>query len=209
MSTLAVLERLLQYGEAVMHERPVISPGDRPAVLRLLETAYAELVLETAGPPLAFDPDIGQAAAEYLLQSCWFLVTGNETASDIEKSLQFPPAPASAQAHLSADLCLRFLATVYRRVRIRPRDDVLHKSIVNVLRRWPLSGSAAEVAETPIGDLSFFDQHGLQLLYAERLAHTWRSSWVPTTGRTREAVELVLQQMGKGLPAPIEEGTTE
>jgi hypothetical protein len=61
------------------------------------------------------------------------------------------------------------LATVYRRARIRPREDVLHKSVVDVLCRWPLSGSASDIADEPIGDLSFFGHHGLQLLYAERL----------------------------------------
>jgi hypothetical protein len=178
MSTVAFLERVLHQGEAVMHDRPAFTREERPAILQLLEAAYAEAVLETAGPPLAFDADAALAAAQFLSQACWFLVKGDEK---------------------ETDLCLRFLATVYRRARIRPREDVLHKSVVDVLRRWPLSGSASDVADKPIGDLSFFGHHGLQLLYAERLAGNWRASWIPREGRTREVVELVLQQLGKEL----------
>jgi hypothetical protein len=207
MSTVDFLHHLFHHGEAVMHERPAFTRDERPAALRLLETAYAEVVLQTAGPPLAFDTGAALAAAQFLSQACWFLVKGDETETDVESALRFPPAPASAAAHLSADLCLRFLATVYRRARIRPREDAMHKSVVDVLRRWPLSGSASDLTEKPTADLSFFDHHGLQLLYAERLAANWRPSWIPNAGRTREVLELVLQQQGKKLPAPTQDLT--
>ena len=58
----------------------------------------------------------------------------------------------------------------------------------------------SDVIEPPIGATHFFNHRGLQLLYAERLAANLRPDWVPETGRTREVLELVLQQQGKALP---------
>ena len=56
-------------------------------------------------------------------------------------------------------------------------------------------GAGTDVAESPTSDLQFHDHYGLQLLYAERLAANFRSAWVPTSGRTREVVELVFMQL--------------
>jgi hypothetical protein len=201
-STIVFLERLLQHGEAVMHEQPHFPAEERPDVLRLLESAHAEFRLDVAGALLPFDPEAGFAGARFLSQACWFLVSGDEKPGDVEKSLSFPLNPANPEAHLSGDLCLRFLSTVYRRVRIRPPEETLHKAVADVLRRWPLSGSGSDVAESPLGETHFHNHHGLQLLYAERLAANPRPAWIPTEGRTREAVELVLQQQGKALPEP-------
>jgi hypothetical protein len=198
-STLQLLERLLYHGEVVMYEQSNFPMEERPELLRLLEAAYAEFRLGIAGPLLPFDPEAGLAAAQFLLHSCWLLVSGDENQESIEKSLRFPLVPTSPEAHLSGDLCLRLLVTPYRRVRTRATDDPLHRAIVDVLRRWPLSGAASDIAEPPLGDIQFSNHHGLQLLYAERLAGNLRPAWIPGAGRTREVIELVLQQQGKEL----------
>jgi hypothetical protein len=193
--TLEFLERLLRHGEAVMRERPTFAADERPGVLRLLEAGHAEARLDVAGPPLAFDPDAALAGASFLAGACWALVSGDATAPEP------PPDPAGPAAHFSGDLCLRYLPTVYRRARTRATDDPLHRVVADALRRWPLSGAGSDVPEPPLGPTDFGGQHGLQLLYAERLAANPRPAWVPREGRTREAVELVLQQLGRALPA--------
>ncbi len=180
-----------------MYERPCFSPEERPDCLRLLQAAHSEFRLDIAGPLLPFDAEAGLAGAIFLSHACWLLVSGDEKPEFVEKALKFPLNPASPEAHLSGDLCLRFLATVYRRVRIQSPDDPLPKAIVDVLRRWPLSGAGSDVMEPPIGETHFCKHHGLQLLYAERLAANLRPAWIPATGRTREVVELVFQQQGK------------
>lgn len=198
---------MLRSGEAVMDERPVFVRDERAAVVHLLESAHAEHRLDVAGPLLDFEPESALGAAEFVSNACWFLVA-NAAPDVVEKGLVWPRNPGSAEEHLSADICLRFLATVYRRARIRPPEDALHRAVVDVLCRWPLSGAATEVAAPPLGDLEFHHHFGLQLLYAERLAANRRPAWVPAAGRTREAVELVLHQQGKRLE-PAAEGGTE
>lgn len=158
---------------------------------------------------MPFDPEAAAGAALFLAHACWVLVSADEPLEDVEKALRFPLSPTGPEAHLSADLCLRFLPTVHRRVRTRQRDDPLLKAVVDALRRWPLSGALADVAEPPAGDLQFHNHPGLQLLYAERLAFSLRPAWVPAGGRTREALELVLQEEGKPLPTPPAEEAKE
>lgn len=192
-----------------MHERPVFSDTDRADVVRVLKKTYAVYSLDIAGPALSFEEKSAQSAAEFLAAACWFLVSGEEGPEVVENALRFPLNPTSAEAHLSADLCLRFLATVYRRVRTRPRDDVLHHAIVDVLRRWPLSGAMADLSDEPLGDVRFHDHYGLQLLYAERLSAAFRRTWAPSTGRTREVIELVFQQQGKTMPESSDKGAGE
>src|SRR5438132_702390 len=158
-STIAFLQRLLHQGEAVMHGEPVFAAESRPGVLRLLETAYAEHRLHVAGPLVPFDPETALAAAQFLSRACWQLVTGDGGPTNAEQALGCPENPGDPAAHLSADLCLRLLGTVYRRVRIRPPEDALHKPVVDVLCRWPLSGAATDVAEQPVSTLEFGHHH--------------------------------------------------
>lgn len=203
-STHCVLEQMLRRGEVILHVRPALSEAELPAIVDFLRSAYEEHRLTIAGPLLPFDSKAALAGAMFLLQSCWLLVSNNESAADIEKAVELPLNPNCPEAHLSADLCLRLLTTVYLRVRMRPPEDALHRGIVGVLRRWPLSGVRSGVADPPLGDTEFHNHPGLQLLYAERLSAALRPSWIPRAGRTREVVELVLQQQGKTLPEPPE-----
>jgi hypothetical protein len=205
-STVAFIDSLLRNGEAVFREPPLFTNEIRPEIVRLLNVAHAEQQLALAGPPLEFNAEIALAAAEFVTMACWSLVMARESAATIERALQFPRNPERAQAHFSADICLRFLTTVYRRVMIRPADDNLHQVVVDVLRRWPLSGAASDVADPPIGSLEFDGHPGLQLLCAERLTAHLRPEWIPQEGRTREALELVMMQKGASLPALSDEG---
>src|SRR4051794_3181062 len=138
-ATRAFFEHLLTRGEAVLDERPTLPREERPALVELLESAYREHRLAVAGPLLPFDGEAAVAAAMLLAQACWFLVSADEPSTEVERALRFPLEPANPEAHLSADLCLRFLNTVHRRARTRTPDDPLHRAVVDVLRRWPLS----------------------------------------------------------------------
>jgi MoxR-vWA-beta-propeller ternary system domain bpX4 len=204
-ATLALVKQILLNGEAVFHEKPAFPKEERRPIQELLEGAYARYRLDVAGRPLSFDAEAGMEAARFLTFACWALV-GDDPPTVTEKQLRFEMQPAGPQEHLSADLSLRFLPTVHRRIRTRPPDDLLHHTVANVLRRWPLSGALSDVAEPPTGDFHFQNHPGLQLLYAERLAAHLRSTWIPQTGPAREVLELVLQQQGKLLPVEPHEG---
>jgi hypothetical protein len=191
MSTLtAFLQQLLYDGKVLLRERPRVIASEHAAARDLLATAYANVRLEVAGPPIAFDAETALAAGELVRQACWFLVHHGEPAAELDRTLHMPGEPVTAAQHLSADLVLRFLPQIHRRARASAPADRLTTLLAVVLRQWPLSGVLADVAETPTTSLDFDGHPGLMLLYAERLARHEKPEWVPT-GRSLEYVSWV------------------
>jgi hypothetical protein len=184
------LRRLLTHGEAVLDGPPQFTDAAGP----VLATAFADHVLDVAGPPIPFDANAALAAARLLADACWRLVAPDDG------PVRLPPLgePRTPAAHLSADVTLRFLPAVYRRAAVRSPDDLLAAALAEVLRRWPLSGVLADLKAPPAGDLTFGGHPGLQLLYAERLLGRELPAWVPTAGLARERAELVFA--GRPLP---------
>ena len=192
------LDRLFTTGEARLTGRPEPDdPGDTAEVLR---RAFAEYRLDVAGPPIDFDPAAGAAAALFTARACWFAVSRDETPEQMRELLPSLPEPTTPAAHLSVDLTLRYLVTVYRRVHAQNSEDALAVRLAETFRRCPLTGVLSDVREPPTGDQTFGGHTGLELLYAERLAANWRATWLPQDGRVRERVELVFQQTGKAMP---------
>lgn len=193
MSQLApFLEHLFATGEARLEGQPEL--GDQREAEAVLYRAFQRYRLDVAGPLIEFDATSGLAAANYLARACWYAVSRDDPPEVVTK--QFPPvdAPSTASAHLSIDLTLRYVTTVYRRVQAQNAEDVLTGLIANTLRHCPLTGVLSDISDDPIADLSFAGHRGLQLLYAERLADRYRTNWLPPDGRAREVMELVFHQ---------------
>jgi hypothetical protein len=203
MSPLAdFLQRLFAEGVALFRAPPAAAPcGDAEA---LLESAYAMHALDVAGPPIPFDAGIALAAAEGVRHACWLLVNRDGPEEEIDRRLRLPGPAASAAQHLSADLTLRYLAQVHRRALALSPEDRLAAALADLLRHWPLSGVLSDVAEAPMGDLTFGGHDGLLLLYAERLAAHEKPAWVPP-GRGAEFLDLVLGGRPSAL-RPVAEG---
>jgi hypothetical protein len=193
------LDRLFTTGEARLTGRP--EPDDLRDVEEVLRRAFAEYRLDMAGPLIDLDPVAGYDAALFVARACWFAVSREEPPEQVAKLLPAIADPKTPAAHLSIDLTLRYAVTIYRRVHAQNAEDVLAIRLADTFRRCPLTGVLSDVAEGPTGDLTFGGHEGLELLYAERLAANSRSAWLPANGRLRERVELVLQQLGKALPA--------
>jgi hypothetical protein len=173
------LIELLKEGKIVF--RSAKAPSDQisqPCVAFLAE-AFKIHSAAVAGPPIAFDPDIAAAAAEFLRQSSWALVNHDERMADLSKRLHMPGSPRTPSHHLSADLTLRYLSQVLRRARGINPDDPLVDRIASILRRWPLSGVLSDVAEAPLPPMDLGGHPGLLLLYAERLINNNRPGWRP------------------------------
>jgi hypothetical protein len=190
------LSQVLARGESVQHTAPTLSPAERPAVLEQLRQAFEGHILDIAGPPLAFDGETALAAAFALAVACWTLAS-DEPAPPLQL-----PAPTTAAAHCSADVTLRLVPAVYRRARLRDPAGSLTTQLQTLLCAWPLSGVLADLEQPPTTPTDFRGHAGLQLLFAERLFATGRTSWVPPEGPAREWAERVFLEQGKPLPAP-------
>jgi MoxR-vWA-beta-propeller ternary system domain bpX4 len=199
MALAPFLEHLFATGEAKFTEPP--EADDPREVQTVLRQVFAEYRLDVAGPPIDFDPDAASAAAIFTARACWFVVSRDEPPEVVEVALEPLDIPKSAAGHLSFDLTLRYVATVYRRAHAQNPEDVLATRLAETLRHCPLSGVLADIADAPAGDLTFAGHRGLELLYAERLADHFRPAWLPSEGQAREVIEWVWQQQGKKLPA--------
>jgi hypothetical protein len=132
-----------------------------------------------AGPPIGFDARVAGAAAELVRQASWALVSREDRVEDLKPRVRMPIAPGTPAHHLSADLMLRYLPQVLRRVRGLDATDPLIGLLAEVLRGWPLSGVLSDVEEGPLVVTDFCGHSGLLMLYAERLAANDRPAWRP------------------------------
>ena len=199
MSALAsFFEHLFATGEARLTGRPELD--DRRELAEVLRGAFNEYRLNVAGPLIELDAEAAVAAALYTSLACWFAASHDETPEQVSGVLKMPALAATPQAVLAVDLTLRYAVTVHRRAQAQNRADVLAKLLGDTLRRWPLTGILADVAEPPTGDLTSTGHPGLELLYAERLADNYRPSWLPADGRLREIVEMIFRQQGRPWP---------
>lgn len=190
------LSRVLSGGESVQDAPPALAASEYAEVERLLREAFDVLALDVPGPPIPFDAEAAVAAAGVLAVACWRLV-GDESFGP-----RLGEIPRSPAAHLSADVCLRFLPAVYRRARFRDPESALTRDLAELLRGWPLSGVLADLEEPPPTPTDFHGHAGLQVLFAERLFAVGRPSWVPESGPPREWAERVFLERNKPLPAP-------
>jgi hypothetical protein len=195
------LRRLLSEGSVALSAPPELRREDRGDATAVLAAAFADHALDIAGPAIAFDAPAALAAAECVAKACWFLVSRDENADAVGRAVALPPPENLPAAHLSADVALRFLPSVYRRARAIAPDDVLTSALAKLLRLWPLSGVLADVADPPLTAPTFSGHQGLLLLYAERLASHEKAAWV-TDGPVRPFVEMVFAERGLRMPAP-------
>jgi hypothetical protein len=193
------LSQLLYEGRVVF--RTTRAPHDRPRPqdIALLEKAYLAHRLSVAGPDIPFDPAVAFSAAELIRQSSWALVNHGDRISHLKKCVTMPIAPVTPAHHLSADLTLRYLPQIFNRARVLDPCDPFIDLLTELLRRWPLSGALADVAQGPLASLDFGGHPGLLLLYAERLAANDRQAWRPVPGGPGwDYFELVIEDRARG-----------
>ncbi len=190
------LTQVLTDGQSVQDEPPALDAKERAAVCATLRRAYVQRALDIAGTPLQFDEAVAVWAVQVLAASCWELASG----SDDVTGPAIAREPDRLAAHLSADVSLRFLPAVLARARARGGMDCLVERVTAILRRWPLSGVLAGLAEAPLGSLEFDGHVGLQMLYAERQVDTGQVAWLPDDGNTLQWIEKVYHERGKLLP---------
>ena len=190
------IEHLMSEGQIRYGERSSALREPESAALTLLQKAFMSYRLQVAGPLIPFDEEAALKAAELVRQAGWFLVSHDEPESELEKYVAMPGPPSTAAQHLSADLMLRYLPQLHRRVLALNPDDLLAKKLTTILREWPLSGVLANIEEGPTSSLQFEGHPGLCQLYAERLARHEKPGWMPD-GPALEYVDWVRQELGE------------
>jgi hypothetical protein len=192
------LDHLFSTGEAQLAGPPEID--DRRQVESAIHRAFDEFRLGIAGPLIGFDANAAVAAALLTARACWFAVSRDEPPELVASQLMPLAAPTTAAEHLSIDLTLRYAVTVHRRAHAQNPKDPLAIRLAETLRRCPLTGALADVADSPNGDATLAGHRGLQLLYAERLAANFRLEWLPAEGQARDLVEMVVRKQGNPWP---------
>lgn len=187
------LTDLFSEGRILVRDR--LGDEAAPDALNVLRRAYQAHALAVAGPAVPLDGAAAVAAARLLHDAARCFLDPLQSLADAGLTLEMPLRPTTPAHHLSADLVLRFVPTLHRRVRaLRPNDELAGR-LATLLRTWPLSGVLGDVADEPLTPPAF-GHAGLELLYAERLARHEKPAWVPT-GPARQAVELVWEQLGR------------
>ena len=189
MSLARFLQVLFTRGEVVFRRPPVVVSQHDTEALRVLETEYKRYALDLPGrlPPLHAETAL--KAAEVLRQACWFMLSHDEDDDQVQQMVEWQGVATRQAQHYSADLTLRFVARVHRRVKALNPADTLLRALEGTLRRRPLSGVLCDIDEPPF-DIEFGEHEGLMLLYAERYARHSKPGWQPQ-GRTNEYIELV------------------
>ncbi len=195
------LRPLFSTGVVRLEQAPQGDETPSPEALGLFRKAFQNESIDLAGPRLPFQEKVASAAARLVHQACWALVDRRGPAESLAAKLRLVCAKRGPEHHLSADITLRFLATVHRRARALDRDDPLAQIVADVLRAWPLSGVLADLVEGPTETVDLGGHPGVWMLYAERLARRDRADWRPQ-GPALEIVELVLGKAGTLGPRP-------
>ncbi len=189
-------QRLFTDGCIVFQDSPLGNPAAERDVLSLLKRIYQEYALEFAGPPLPVVGEVASQAARIVELSAWYLVSQAGTPEELERNLVLPAKPVGPADHLSADLTLQYLPSIYQRASVLYPADRLPALLGEILRRWPLSGVLADLPDAPLGDLDFGGHPGLLLLYAERLAENFKPAWIPH-GLGAPYLDLVWAELGR------------
>lgn len=187
---------LFTKGRIAFEGAPQGNPSEDRDTRLLLKRFYEEHALALAGPSLPFVEEVAGQAARLVALSAWYLVSHAGTPEDLERDLFLPGKRVGPAEHLSADLALKYLPSIYQRARTLHPGDRLPALLGEILRRWPLSGVLADLPEGPLADLDFGGHPGLLLLYAERLAGNFQPAWIPRS-LGAPYLEMVWAELGK------------
>ncbi len=143
--------------------------------------------MDLAGSPSHIDMSIAERAADVTRRACWLTLSNVEDEDEIRHMIRFEGTPQNAAQHLSADLCLRFLPRIHKRLRAAKPDDAVVSIIENILKRWPLSGILCDIADPPVA-INLHNE-AVMRLYAQRFSQHPKDNWKPAD-KALEHIEL-------------------
>lgn len=147
-----------------------IQNDEEKDVCNFLKDEFTEEQFEHPTPHLAFDEAAALWAAKIIYTSAQLLLYRQQDSIDLEKLLPYYEAPTlTAEAMISADLCLRFLpGIVLQFENMHPTDPAIER-FEHILNTFHYSRIGYSAIDQPI-DTSLLAQHkGFELLYINRI----------------------------------------
>ena len=127
-------ERVMLYGNIMQ-----IGENECEEVQVFLREEYQKESLNWPHRPPPFDPEVAVWAAKIIYFSAQLILYREHEKDDIEQLLTEFPGVRNPAAHISADLCLRFLPHfIYQLNLIDPEDELITK-LETILQKWPYS----------------------------------------------------------------------
>jgi hypothetical protein len=165
----AFLTMLFENGCVQVPPAAPISPTEFDDAHEVLADYERDYRTSLAGVPPDFDVKIGSEAALCLYRICQCLVYRELEPQEVLRETQSEGGvAASATAHYSADLALRFLPDAWRLTRDASLNDPLVLILLRTASRWPLSSVGIPDTLTRSVD-GFADNPSLLALYVDRI----------------------------------------
>jgi hypothetical protein len=169
MNLPSFLTTLFENGWVRVPSAAPIGSSEIEAAKNVLVEYDREYRLSLAGVPPAFDVKIGCETAVAMYRICQCLVYRELMPQELLPELQLDEKrAASAVAHYSADVTMRFLPDVWRLARDASESDPLVACLSKLANRWPLSSVGIPVEQT-ISIEGFAGHPSLLALYVDRI----------------------------------------
>ncbi len=164
------IQHLRQQEALLLHGHlTTIAPDDEAATLRFLQSEYENEQLDYPHEPPTFHPETALWAAKYLFIAAQLLLHRQHETKKLPTLLPVFEGYLSAQAILSADLCLRFVPALLDQLKAIDPEDELIQLLQAQLQRWHYSG-VPKIKNTEDIDLTAITTNPcLHQLYIDRV----------------------------------------
>ncbi|MCI5055573.1 MAG: hypothetical protein MRY83_05650, partial [Flavobacteriales bacterium] len=149
--------KILREQEEVMLYANVfdISPEEQNKVVSFLNSEFERESLNYPGKAPSFNPTAAFWAAKICYFAAQLILYRKDEPSSLEILFESYEEALDHSAHLSADLCLRFLPKMIFQLKAIDPEDLIIEHLEAILRKFPLSGVECleEMDESEIEDL--------------------------------------------------------
>jgi hypothetical protein len=136
---------------------------------KFLMHEYKKEVYELTDNPPAFDADAAIWGAKVLFYSAQLILNRKNEFSEVSLYFDDTLNIDDPSAILSADLCLRFLPTLYKELLALDMDDPLVDVLRDILIRWTYSSLDLDLKSVPFDIDSFLQHHCLRRCLLDRV----------------------------------------
>jgi len=173
MPFLQAIEHLLATDKVVLYRRiDEVSTSESEAVTALLKEQFDREAAGYPGTTPCWHPEAAAWAARVLFHAAQLVLYRSHDAESLEHYFPVFDRTKTADAVISADICLRYLPDVLRFLAEIDVDDALIPVLESVLGEWHYSGLLADPTPEPADLTTVVENDCLARLYADRVIKT-------------------------------------